>query len=280
MTLKILLLLLIIFVLILIFLGILVAPERASKAMKAPFENRFFAHRGLHTMDNTIPENTVAAFERACVAGYGIELDVRITKDEEVVVIHDPNLMRPCGVDKNVSDLTYNEILEYGLFGTEFRVPLFQDALECIEGRVPLIVEIKPGENTLTLTQKTMELLAPYKGEYCVESFDPSVVRWIRHNCPVVLRGQLANLVSDFDENIPFLIKFFASRCLFNMATRPHFVAYKTGTKPLSVKLTKLLGAMHIVWTSHPEDMGGNPEKDKRENDSVIFEFYEPPVKY
>ena len=274
-------LILIMLVAMTLYVAILVAPGKATPEMKAPFMHRYFAHRGLHTKDNSIPENTVAAFEAACNAGYGMELDVRLTADKEVIVIHDPNLMRPCGVDLDVKDLTYNEILEYGLFGTEFRVPLLTDVLECVDGRAPIIVEIKPmNDVTIELAQRTMAILAPYEGEYCVESFDPGVVKWLRYNAPHILRGQLSNQFKDFEKTGSALVRYIVSRCLLNMMGRPHFIAYKTGRRPLSVKLARMIGAMQIAWTSHPEDMGGTPEKDKRENDSVIFEFYEPPTTY
>ena len=263
-----------------VYLVILLAPGSYTKKMAAPFRNRYFAHRGLHTKDHSIPENSIPAFDAACEHGYGIELDVRITKDGEVVVLHDDNLERPCGVDDVIDNFTFDELSEFRLWGTEYKIPLFKDVLKCVNGRAPLIVEIKPCKESKLLSQKTMEILAPYEGDYCVESFDPSIVRWLKLNAPVVLRGQLANPLSEYDKKIPFIWRFFASRCIFNMLTRPHFVAYQCGPKPLFVKLTKLLGAMHFAWTSHPKEMGGNPEVDARDNDAVIFEFYNPPVKY
>ena len=84
--------------------------------------------------------------------------------------------------------------------------------------------------------------------------------------------------MSNFDKSIPAIGRFFASRCLFGMLNRPHFIAYETGPKPWVVKLTRRLGALHVVWTSHPKEMGGNPEEDARNNDVVVFEFYEPPT--
>ncbi len=277
---KVLILLIVFLALVIIYVAILVAPGKATTKMKAPFLNRYFAHRGLHTEDDTIPENSLAAFDAACLAGYGIELDVRLTKDGEVVVLHDENLMRPCGVDALIGDLDFDEVADLKLWGTEHAIPLFEEALSTIDGRTPVIVEIKPGDRGEILAKKTMDILAPYVGDYCVESFDPSIVRWVKKYAPVVLRGQLAYNFGEYETNIPLIGRFFASRCMFNMLTRPHFIAYKTGKKPWPVKLTKLLGAMHIVWTSHPERLGGTPITDKVENDAVIFEYYDPPTHY
>ena len=260
------------------FIAVLVAPERCSPKMAEPFKNRYFAHRGLHTKDKAVPENSLEAFDRACKAGYGIELDVRLTQDGEVVVVHDPNLNRMCGVDKDVDACTYEEISLMRLNGTGHHLPRFQEALNCIAGRVPIIVEIKPCADGQVLTKKTMDILAPYTGDYAVESFDPGIVRWLRYNAPVVLRGQLAMHSSSYDKNVPGLGRFFMSRCLFGMVNRPHFIAYEVGPKPLTVRLAKLLGAIQVVWTSRPKEMGGSPETDARNNDIIIFEFYEPPL--
>ena len=257
---------------------ILVAPGRATEEMKAPFRNRYFAHRGLHTPDRSVPENSLAAYEAACRKGYGIELDERLTSDGRVVMMHDPDLNRMCGVDLAIEDCTYEELSQYTLAETSEKIPLLKDALKLIDGRVPIIVEIKPCNSSLSLSKKTMSLLAPYTGAYCVESFDPTIVRWLKYNAPVVLRGQLAHRLKDYDNSLPWIGRLFAANCLFGLLGRPHFIAYETGHKPWTVKLTKLMGAMHVVWTSHPKEMGGTPEKDARENDSVIFEFYEPPI--
>ena len=75
----------------------LVAPGKIRKKQRSPFQNRNFAHRGLHKRDKSVPENSLAAFERAASYGYGIELDVQLSKDGQVVVFHDDTLNRVCG---------------------------------------------------------------------------------------------------------------------------------------------------------------------------------------
>ena len=81
---------------------ILLAPGRATKRQKAPFMGMNFAHRGLHSRDKSIPENSLEAFDLASRAGYGMELDVQLSKDGQVVVFHDDTLERVCGVNARV----------------------------------------------------------------------------------------------------------------------------------------------------------------------------------
>lgn len=109
-----------------------------------------------------IPENSMPAFERAVAAGYGIELDTQTTKDGRLVVFHDETLYRMCGVDKKLYECTYEELMEYGLAGTDYRIPLFSDVLKAVGGRVPLIVEVKSEGNWLRTTRMTAEQLDSY----------------------------------------------------------------------------------------------------------------------
>ena len=142
----------------------LVAPGRASKKDKKPFMYKNFAHRGLHKKDKTVPENSLAAFERASSYGYGIELDVQLSKDGQVVVFHDDTLNRVCGVDSRVDEKTYDELSKISLCGTTQTIPLFSEVLKTVRGRGPLIVELKNGKRNEELCEKTYALLEKYSG--------------------------------------------------------------------------------------------------------------------
>ena len=80
----------------------LLAPGHASRRQKAPFMGMNFAHRGLHSRDKSVPENSIAAFRLAAREGYGVELDVHLSQDGQVVVFHDDTLERVCGVPGRV----------------------------------------------------------------------------------------------------------------------------------------------------------------------------------
>ena len=110
-------------------------PQRASQI--------YYAHRGLHDNESEAPENTLAAFKKAVDQGYGIELDVQLTKDGQVVVAHDFTLKRNCGVNLDIDTLTYEELQRFPIFKSNERIPLFTDVLQVVDGKVPLIVELK-----------------------------------------------------------------------------------------------------------------------------------------
>ena len=251
----------------------LVAPGRLSKERREPFAGRTYAHRGLYRKDQLIPENSLPAFARAAEAGYGIELDLQLTKDDRVVVFHDDTLLRGCGVDRPLSDLTFEELQALQLFGTCERIPLFSDVLALVKGRVPLIVEFKTsGSRNDRLCALACELLDAYEGLYMVESFDPRIVRWFRLHRPSVIRGQLACRPESYKKGTPFPVPLIFGYCLANFMGRPQFIAYALEKKPFTVRLAELLGAMKVCWTSH------NPYMHKGQ-DVVIFEFYRPDLR-
>ena len=176
-------------------------PYNGRKDRMREFCGWYYAHRGLHDKEDA-PENSMLAFERAVEKGYGIELDVRMTGDNQLVVMHDPDLMRAAGVRTKISDLSLRQATEYTLFGTEQHVPIFWEVLKTVDGKVPLIIEIKAerGDDVKEICGETAFILDGYEGQYCIESFHPGVVRWFRKNRPQTLRGQLSECM-DFKTN-------------------------------------------------------------------------------
>ncbi len=246
----------------------LVAPAQKNEAKRAAYEGRNFAHRGLHKLDKSVPENSIPAFEAAAEAGYGIELDVHITKDDELAVIHDDDLKRMCGTPERVEDLTMAELKEKKLCGTEETIPTLREALETIDSRTPVIVELKRGSRNEALCEGVLRELDGYYGHACIESFDPFIVGWFRKNAPDILRGQLSCSAAQLGGPNK-LASFALSRLLLNFIGRPDFVAYGLGKKPWTVRLCEALGAMKVAWTSR--DWAA-----EEDNDAVIFEFYRP----
>lgn len=253
---------------------VLLAPGQAPDSKKAPFLGRNFAHRGLHSEDQSVPENSLEAFALAAEAGYGMELDVQLSRDGQVVVIHDDTLDRACGVAARVDELDYDELKKLSLFGTQARIPLFSEVLELVNGRTPLIVELKNGPRNDELCEKTWALLRTYPGAYCVESFNPLIVAWFRFHAPTVLRGQLAQLPEEYVRSGRKIAEAVVlGNTLLNVAARPQFIAYRIGPKPFAVRFAEALGAMPVGWTSHSRDSEAG-------RDAVIFEYYTPPVRY
>lgn len=252
------------------------APGKAEQGQKQPFLRRNFAHRGLHRPDRSVPENSLAAFRAAAEAGYGVELDVRLTADGEVVVFHDDGLERMCGVQGSVGEKTFAELSELCLARTEERIPKLSEVFgvfETADSPVPVIIELKTGKRNRELCEKTLALMDGYSGHVCVESFDPTIVRWFRRNAPDVLRGQLACPAKRYGDGMKKPLAFLLSRLAANFLGRPQFIAYAIGKKNLAVRLCEKMGAMKVAWTSHGLDA-------QADNDAVIFEFYRPPREY
>lgn len=210
----------------------------------------YYAHRGLHSQG--VPENSMAAFRAAKDCGYGIELDVHLMKDGTLAVIHDHSLKRTAGVDIQIEDLMLADLDNYLLEGTWEKIPLFSEVLELYAGAAPLIVELKPTTNNhAALCQATCDMLAEYNGAYCVESFDPRCVAWLRKNRKEVIRGQLTENFFRSNSKLPGVVKFLMKYNFFNVATRPDFIAYRfADRKNISNFLCrKLWGLQGATWT-------------------------------
>lgn len=247
--------LLLIFAFLLFFL-FLIHPFGKRRKEAAAFCNNAFAHRGLH---GCVPENTIPAFCLARDAGCGIELDVRLTKDGEVVVFHDETLLRAAGLALNVSDLLYAELKDICIFGSDERIPLFSDAL-IAAGGVPLLVEIKAEFDCAGLCEKTARLLESYPGPKAVESFSPLAVLWFAKNRSGFLRGQLSSRFRD-DEGraVPLWQRVIVGCLLSNFFTKPDFIEYDVRNKyQLSFFLCrKLFRAPYLFWTVRGEKRAG-----------------------
>ena len=235
-----------------------------------------YAHRGLYDNKRGIPENSLAAFERAIRAGYGIELDVRETRDHVLVVHHDETLERSCGDPRRVCDVPLEELRQLELFGTQERIPTFDEFLSLADGRVPLIVELKTDLSNRALPQKVYERLRHYQGIYCVESFDPLAVRWFRKHAPRVVRGQLAFM--DKLGPLPFktkLQRIALGFLLIDFLGRPDFIAYGYESDAnLSFRfVADVFRPILAAWTVRDEE---TYQMLKQEYDIQIFERFKP----
>ena len=245
---------------------VLVKPKKHNSYNKNLLCN--YAHRGLHS-DN-IPENSLAAFGAAIQNGYGIELDVQLSKDGVVMVFHDYTLNRMTGVEKKLSDLSADELQKLNLNDTNQPIPAFRQVLELVDGKVPLLVELK-GENLDTaLCEKVAELLYDYKGDYCIESFNPLLIKAIKKYLPNVFCGQLfTNVCRDKKKHsvLNIVLTFMA----LNFIAKPNFIAFnQTDRNALPVILTtKLFKAPKFVWTVNNKDDFDTALKN---NEYAIFE--------
>ena len=233
-----------------------------------------YAHRGLHCEGR--PENSLAAFRAAVEKGYGSELDVHLMKDGNLAVIHDASLMRTAGADVKIEDLTLEDLENYRLEGTGEKIPLLSQVLEIYAGKAPLIIELKPVENHAALSQAVCDLLESYEGPYCLESFDPRCIHWLKQNRPQLIRGQLTENFVANDKKMPLVLRFVLTHNLLNFTTCPDFVAYKfadrkhTVTNALCRKVWDLQG---VSWTIKSQEDYDTAVKDGW---LPIFEGFEP----
>lgn len=207
-----------------------------------------YAHRGLY--GRGIPENSLAAFELAARSGAGIELDVRLTRDKRVVVFHDETLKRMCGVEKSVSELTLKELKSYRLLGTENSIPTLIEVLRLVDGRVPLLIELKGEGRDVSLCPRVARILDDYSGVFCVESFNPLLLAWFKSYRPRFARGQLVTKLTKNEKRGAFL-SFALSNLLLNFISRPDFLAIdKKYQKNIAFLIcTRIFKARGFVYT-------------------------------
>lgn len=237
--------------LIIVLYFISLIPNVSRGDQFRPFEDRYIAHRGFFDNEGDCPENSLAAFARAIEGNYGIELDVQLTADKKLVVFHDDDLFRMCGVKRNIADCTFDELQQYCLSKSNKHIPLFTDVLKLIDGKTPLIVEIKNSELWIETTKATAGILDEYKGCYCVESFNPLIVEWYKNNRPEILRGQLSTNFFKDEPQMSFFKKLILTNLLLNVRAKPDFIAYNHIHKnQFSYKLLrKIYPIKNVAWT-------------------------------
>ena len=251
-----------------------IKPRTMHRPDTSKLRGCYYAHRGLHDNKSDAPENSMAAFRKAIEAGYGMEMDVQLTRDRIPVVFHDETLERVCGIKKKVRDCTYEELRQYTICRSSERIPLFQDFLKLVDGRVPLIIEIKIYESAEVVCPIVDALLREYQGAYCIESFHPYAVKWYRKHRPEVIRGQLS---SDFNkpDRKAALAEKMVQYLLTNFLTKPDFIAYDHRFKNnISRVLCKTLyDSLNVAWTVKSQ---AELNACKKDYDLFIFEGFLP----
>ena len=243
----------------------------ACPVAKAP-ENKDllceYAHRGLH--GNGLPENSLAAFALACEKGFAIELDVHLSADKEVMVFHDATLERMTGEPSKLADLTCDELRALRLSGSEEHIPTLREVLALVDGKVPLLVELKGESTDVSLCKEVAPLLREYSGAYCIESFNPLLLAEMRKYLPDAYYGLLYTNVCR--EKKKFSLLNAALSCMaLNVLAKPNFIAFdKKYRRSFPVWLTtKFYGAPKYVWTIRSDE---ELEVARRRGENAIFE--------
>ena len=245
--------------LLLLFLWIfLVGCARKSEAK--PIKGIRFAHRGLHNTayyekcgEKHRPENSLSAIAAAAERGFGIEIDVRASRDGVLFVFHDGELSRMTGVKGKIEDFSADELSEICLLGTDEKIPTLSSVLGLVSGWVPLLIEIKEEGLDHTVSELLCRELSGYSGSYYIQSFNPTSLSVIKRLLPNAPRGLLfCNFLKDpKTRGIKYAL---LSAMLLNFMARPHFISYEKGSRGISLFLVlRIFSPWRFVYTVNSE---------------------------
>lgn len=213
-----------------------------------------YAHRGLHGAD--APENSLSAYSNAIEKNYGIEIDVQLSSDDVIFVFHDSDALRMCGVNKKLSEMTAEEIKALRLNNTDEQIPTLSEVLELVDGRVPLLIEVKFYSKTKKLCELLCDILDVYVGSFAIQSFDPRVLRYFKKYRPRFARGQLVSKAPKRSERKGTkasnpIVSFALNHLLLNVLSRPDFISIQNNhTRELGFILaTEVFKAKAFIWT-------------------------------
>jgi glycerophosphoryl diester phosphodiesterase len=240
-----------IFLLVIIALVLLVMPF--PKFNQFRWLRQHHAHRGLY--DELHPENTLGAFEIAISEGLGIECDVRLSKDDELIVVHDPILKRLCQRDDRVDELTFEELQTIKIANSVYSFINLKTLLDLVDGQVPIMIEIKPNSKPQQSVDKLYELLVEYEGNVSVISFDPRIVAMSKkkkmRDIPV---GQIIEVFLSH-KSLPYWQRWALTLNVYQRISRADFVSIHLDLFPYYQWMT-WFGVLVGVWTiKSPKDL-------------------------
>ena len=226
---------------------------------------KLIAHRGLHK-GREIPENSMLAFQKAVEKNYGIELDITISKDNEIIVFHDDTLNRLCNINGNIEDFEYSFLKKLKLYETQEHIPLFSEVLDLTKNKVPLIIEIKKHKNIGILETKLCELLNNYAEEYYICSFEKEILTWFKKNKPNLKRGLI------FETNLKRFEKYNKTLFLYKyFKTKPDFISLDYILIDSSIYEFCVKNNLPIFsWTINSKE---KYKKIRKKVSGIIFEF-------
>ncbi|MBQ4354847.1 MAG: glycerophosphodiester phosphodiesterase [Clostridia bacterium] len=227
----------------------LICPKIRHRCDMSDFTKTPVAHRGIHD-NKRIPENSLSAFRAAVDAGCTVELDVQFTRDRKLIVFHDDDLVRLCGVNKKPIELTAAQLKSLRLLGTDEHIPTLEEVLALVDGRVPLLIEMKNALPVIwDMPHALFEAMRGYRGRYAIESFNPLFLQLYKKLDRTVPRGVLSFRFGKLKKKSEKVISMTLENLLWNFLAKPDFIAYRLSDyKKLSFRLNRLLGATTLAW--------------------------------
>lgn len=233
------------------------------------------AHRGYHTSE--FPENSLPAAENAIKHGYAIELDIRVTKDNRIIVFHDEYAKRLLGLEGRIGQYTYDEIKDIDILGVKgVHVPLFSEFLECVNGRMPLLIELKACFGKKGFVQNVVDILRQYKGEFAIQTFNPFDLIKLKKIAPEFIRGQLITKDlsemprENFRDRAGYFIVWLFGFTRFNWISAPDFFNIDIRCYGKYQKRYAIRNVLTFVVTNEEEY-----NRAMRCTDNVVFENME-----
>ncbi len=231
------------------------------------------AHRGLHSSDFSVPENSLEAFRRAVERGFAIEFDVNLLRDGTLVVFHDGDLERMTGKQGNLLDLDYADIKKLKLLDSNQTIPSLGQVLELVGGKVPMLIELKNHGDNDKMCINFMALMDQYNGPWAVQSFHPFTVKWFKKHRPEVVRGQIAEFFLQDDDMKP-TTKWLLKRMVFNLGNKPDFINY--GLKNLPNRYVERARKQGKIVISYCARTAEELAYCRTYIDNAVFEFFDP----
>ncbi len=251
----------------------LICPTLRNHPDRTLLNNMYIAHRGFHTSDSEVPENSLSSFKKAIENGYDIEIDIHVTKDGKVAVFHDDTLKRMCGKNIAIETLSSIELKKFRLLESNETIPMLEDVLTLVDGKVCLVIEYKcDAKNYERLCVAADKVLKNYIGKYIVQSFNPLAMMWFKNNRPEILRGQLSTNFTKQKNNS--LLRTLIGLLLLNFLSRPDFISYDIKyTNAVQRRICICLGAASVGWTFKSQE---SLDKYKNKYSAYIFEKFIP----
>lgn len=171
-------------------------------------KSNLIAHRGIH--NNQTIENTLPAFTKCVDKNYIIELDIHILKCGTIVVYHDYDLFRLCGVNKIIETLTYAQLSKIKIKG-KYKIPTLEQVLHIVNGKVPILIEVKDMNNNDCFEKELVKILDNYNGKFAIQSLNPYVIDWLYKNKKdyviglILLNNLNYNVVKKYIKKVDFL---------------------------------------------------------------------------
>lgn len=234
------------------------------------------AHRGLHGLEPGVVENCPAAFEAAIAGGYAIECDLQLSADGEAMVFHDATLDRLTEETGRLAERTANDLKRIAFTSTKDRMQTLGEFLDQVSGRAVPVIELKSrtGEEG-RLEKRTAQCLEAYPHRAAVMSFNPCSMGWFATHKPTIARGQISMAYTDGPAlRMPAWRRFALRHFLYNIVSRPHFVAYDVRALPApGVEMCRKLGMPALTWTVRTD---ADLDVAAAHADQIIFETFRP----